>query len=134
MDGTPLPLENYRGKVMVIDFWATWCGPCRLQGKLFEQVAESFRADPNANFLSLNTDQDRSGVPAFLKQEGWTLPAAYAQGLDQLLIVTQLPTLVIFDRQGRIVYREVGVNPESFVEELSKHLRETLRESVGSKQ
>jgi thiol-disulfide isomerase/thioredoxin len=134
MDGTPLPLAGYRGKVMVMDFWATWCGPCRLQGKLFEQVAESFRADPNANFLSLNTDQDRSSAPAFLKQEGWTLPAAYAQGLDQLLIVTQLPTLVIFDRQGRIVYREVGVNPESFVEKLSKHLRGTLRESVGSKQ
>ena len=134
MDGTPLPLADFRGKVMVIDFWATWCGPCRLQGKLIEQVANSFRADPNATFLSLNTDQDRGGVPGFLKQEGWTLPAAYAQGLDQLLSVTQLPTLVIFDRQGRIVYRDDGVNPDTFVEELSKHLRETLRGSQGSKQ
>ena len=59
---------------------------------------------------------------------------AYAQGLDQLLSVSQLPTLVIFDRQGRIVYREDGVNPGSFAEELSKHLRETLQESAGSKQ
>ena len=133
-DGTPLPLADYRGKVIVMDFWATWCGPCRLQGKLVEQVAESFRTDPHAAFLSLNTDQDRSGVPAFLKQEGWTLPVAYAQGLDQLLSVRELPTLVIFDRQGRIVYREDGVNPGSFVEELSKHLRETLRESIGSGQ
>ena len=84
MDGTPLPLAGYRGKVMVMDFWATWCGPCRLQGKLVDQVAESFRTDSSAAFLSLNVDQDRSGVPAFLKQQGWTLPAAYAQGLDQL--------------------------------------------------
>jgi len=134
MDGTPLRLADYRGKVIVMDFWATWCGPCRLQGKLVEQVAESFRADSSAAFLSLNTDQDRSGVPAFLKQEGWTVPAAYAQGLDQLLSVRELPTLVIFDRQGRIVYRQDGVNPGSFVEELSKHLRETLREAVGSGQ
>jgi thiol-disulfide isomerase/thioredoxin len=134
MDGTPLPMANYRGKVIVMDFWATWCGPCRLQGKLVDQVAETFRTDPDAAFLSLNTDQDRSGVPAFLKQEGWTVPAAYAQGLEQLLSVRELPTLVIFDRQGRIVYREDGVNPGSFVEELSKHLRETLRESVGSRQ
>ena len=134
MDGTPLPLADYRGKVMVMDFWATWCGPCRLQGKLLDQVAGDFRADPNAIFLSLNTDQDRSGVSAFLKQEGWTIPAAYAQGMEQLLSVRELPTIVIFDRQGRIVYRQDGVNPESFAEELSKHLRETLRESAGSKQ
>jgi thiol-disulfide isomerase/thioredoxin len=128
MDGSPLPLANYRGKVMVIDFWATWCGPCRLQGKLIDQVAERFRADPNATFLSLNTDQDRSGVPAFLKQEGWTVPVAYAQGLDHLLGVREFPTLVIFDRQGRIVYRQDGVNLETFAAELTKHLRETLKQ------
>jgi len=134
MDGTSLPLASYRGKVIVMDFWATWCGPCRLQGKLVDQVAKNFRTDSSAAFLSLNVDQDRSGVPTFLKQEGWTLPVAYAQGLDQLLSVRELPTLVIFDRQGRIVYREDGVNPGSFAEELSKHLRETLQESAGSKQ
>ena len=134
MDGTSLPLASYRGKVIVMDFWATWCGPCRLQGKLVDQVAKNFRTDSSAAFLSLNVDQDRSGVPTFLKQEGWTLPVAYAQGLDQLLSVRELPTLVIFDRQGRIVYREDGVNPGSFAEELSKHLRDTLQESAGSKQ
>ena len=84
---------------------------------------------PNAVFVSVNVDEDRSGVPSFLKQEGWTLPMAYAQGLDQLLSVSALPTLVIFDRQGQIVYREDGVNPGSFVEELSKHLRATLQDS-----
>jgi hypothetical protein len=91
-------------------------------------VAESFRTDPNATFLSLNTDQDRTSVPTFLKQAGWTVPEAYAQGLDQLLSVRELPTLVIFDRHGHVVYRQDGVNPESFVEELSKHLRETLKQ------
>jgi thiol-disulfide isomerase/thioredoxin len=134
MDGTPLPLASYRGKVIVMDFWATWCGPCRLQGKLVEQVAASFRTESDAAFLSLNTDRDRGGVRAFLKQQGWTLPAAYAQGLDQFLGVRALPTLVIFNRQGRIVYRDNGINAGSFVAELSKHLRETLDESAGSKQ
>ena len=129
MDGTLLPLADCRGKVMVMDFWATWCGPCRLQGKLFEQVAGSFLADSSAAFLSLNTDQDRSGVPVFLKQQGWTVPVAYAQGLDQLLNVSELPTVVIFDRQGRIVYRREGVDPANFADELSKHLREALQQS-----
>ena len=69
VDGTPLPLASYRGKVLVLDFWATWCGPCRVQGKLVEQVAGVYRSDSSATFLSLNIDQDRSGVPAFLKSK-----------------------------------------------------------------
>ena len=134
MDGTPLPMKSYRGKVMVVDFWATWCGPCRLQGKLIDEVAKSIGPHPNLAFLSLNTDQDRSGVAAFLQQAGWTVPVAYAQGLDQFFGVSALPTLVIFDGQGRIVYRQEGVNPESFAEDLSKHLREALQEAGGNKQ
>jgi thiol-disulfide isomerase/thioredoxin len=134
LDGTPLPMADYRGKILVVDFWATWCGPCRVQGQLVDQVAQRFRADPNIVFLSLNIDEDRSGVPAFLKQVGWTVPVAYAQGLEQLFNVRELPTLVIFDRQGRIVYRENGLDPQTFADDLSQHLRDALQESAGGKQ
>jgi thiol-disulfide isomerase/thioredoxin len=134
LDGSPLPMSDFHNKVLVVDFWATWCGPCRMQGQLFDQVARSFRGEPNIVFLSLNMDQDRTGVPAFLKLAGWTIPSAYAQGLDALLNVTELPTLVVFDRQGQIVDRQEGLDVQTFVAELSKRLQDTLNESAGSKQ
>jgi thiol-disulfide isomerase/thioredoxin len=125
-DGSPLRLADYRGKVLVLEFWATWCGPCRMEGKLLERVTENFRNQPAAVFLAVNVDDDRAGVPAFLKEEQWTTPVAYSQGLDRLLGVQSLPTLVIFDRSGRVVFRQEGLVLSSFVETLDKKVREAL--------
>ena len=71
-------------------------------------------------------DEDRAGVPAFLKEEQWTTQVAYSQGLERLLAVQSLPTLVIFDRNGRVVFRQEGLDYEKFVDTLNKKLRETL--------
>jgi thiol-disulfide isomerase/thioredoxin len=125
-DGSPLRLADYRGKVLVLEFWATWCGPCRAEGRLLERVVENFRNEPAAVFLAVNVDEDRAGVPAFLKEERWTTPVAYAQGLDRLLGVQNLPTLVIFDRNGRVVFRLEGLDYERFVDALNKKVREIL--------
>jgi thiol-disulfide isomerase/thioredoxin len=126
-DGSSVRLADYRGKVLVLEFWATWCGPCRMEGKLLERVTENFRNEPAAVFLAVNVDDDRAGVPAFLKEEQWTTPVAYARGLDRLLGVQALPTLVIFDRSGRVVFRQEGLALSSFVETLDKKVREALR-------
>jgi thiol-disulfide isomerase/thioredoxin len=125
-DGSPLRLADYRGKVLVLEFWATWCGPCRMEGKLLERVEEKFRNEPAAVFLAVNVDEDRAGVPAFLKEERWTTQVVYSQGLERLLTVQSLPTLMIFDRNGRVVFRQEGLDYERFVDTLDKKLRETL--------
>jgi thiol-disulfide isomerase/thioredoxin len=131
-DGSPLPLADYRGKVLVVEFWATWCGPCRLAGKLFERVVEDFRNQPAAVFLAVNVDEDRASVPAFLKEAQWTTQVAYAQGLDRLLGVLSLPTLLIFDRSGHVVFRQEGLVFSSFVETVEKKVREALGQSVAA--
>jgi thiol-disulfide isomerase/thioredoxin len=125
-DGSPLRLADYRGKVLILEFWATWCGPCRLEGKLLERVVENFRNEPAAVFLAVNVDEDRTGVPAFLKEEQWTTQVAYSQGLERLLGVQSLPTLVIFDRNGRVVFRQEGLDYATFVDTLDKKVREAL--------
>jgi thiol-disulfide isomerase/thioredoxin len=127
-NGPPLRLADYRGKVLVMEFWATWCGACRLEGKLVERVAENFRNEPGVQFLAVNVDEDHTAVPAFLKAEQWTTTVAYSQGLERPLAVQSLPTLVIFDRRGLVVYRLEGLEPGSFMEALDKKVREVLRQ------
>jgi thioredoxin-related protein len=89
-------------------------------------VVENFRNEPAAVFLAVNVDEDRAGVPAFLKEAQWTTQVAYSQGLDRLLGVQSLPTLLIFDRNGRVVFRQEGLTYETFVETVDKKVREAL--------
>jgi cytochrome c biogenesis protein CcmG/thiol:disulfide interchange protein DsbE len=119
VDNTPLFIAPYRGKTIVMSFWATWCTPCHLLEPLFDQVAKSYSGDPNIFFFSISTDDDQSLVGPFVAREKWTVPVAFADGLDDFLKVGTLPTVIIIDRKGKIVYRVGGFTPDTFSEELT---------------
>ena len=102
-----------------MSFWATWCGPCHILEPMFAQAAKIYSGDPNLVFLALNVDDDQSLVAPFVAREKWSVPMAFADGLDDLLKVETLPTVLIIDRKGKIVYRVGEFSPETFSEELT---------------
>jgi thiol-disulfide isomerase/thioredoxin len=118
-DAAPLKMADERGKVVVLDFWATWCGPCREAEPLLEQVGQLFKGSSDIVFLALNSDDDRTRVAPYLAKEKISGTTVFADGLDRLLDVNALPTVLVLDRGGKIAYRSDGVDPDTFVASLT---------------
>ena len=125
-DGTPYPLADTKGQVMVVNFWATWCGPCRALKPQFERVAAQFQGDRNISFLEVNCDEDETLVAPYLEEVKPRTPVVFADGLDRLLAVNSFPTVVVIDRQGKIAYRAQGFGDDAFERELTLAARRAL--------
>jgi thiol-disulfide isomerase/thioredoxin len=124
-DGSPVRLADMKGKVVVLNFWATWCGPCRELEPLFEKVAARYATKPDVIFYGLNCDDDESLVGPFLAQEKPKTLTLFADGLDRLLGVNSFPTTVVLDRSGKIAFREDGFDPEGFEKSISEAIERT---------
>ena len=134
LEGAPLKLASLQGKVIVMDFWATWCGPCRVQHPLFEKVKERFRGHPGVVFLAVNADEDRTAVAPFVKAEGWSRETYFEDGLAALLRVNSLPTTLIFDKNGKLMDRMIGFLPDRFTEQLTKEIGQALGSNAEGKE
>jgi thiol-disulfide isomerase/thioredoxin len=127
VDGGKLAIASLKGKAVVFDFWATWCGPCRAQHPLYEQVKQRFHDSPDVVFLSIDTDDERELVPPFLKESGWGQQVYYDDGLSRVLAITSIPTTIILDRHGEVVSRMNGFVPGRFVDMLSDRIKDALK-------
>src|SRR4029077_9166737 len=109
LDGGKLDLKSTRGKVVIFDFWATWCVPCRAQHPLYEELKKRFRERDDVMFLSVNTDEDHQLVAPFLEAQRWSASNIFFDnGLVRLLTVSTIPTPIIADKQGRLASRMNG--------------------------
>ena len=76
-------MATLKGKIVVFDFWATWCVPCRAQHPLYEQVKKRFAGNPDVVFLSIDTDEDRALVQPFLDEVKWKDAVYFEDGLSR---------------------------------------------------
>jgi thiol-disulfide isomerase/thioredoxin len=112
-DGPPFALADAKGKVLVLNFWATWCGPCREWEPHFERVAGHFLGrEKEVVFLEVNCDEDEALVAPYLAEEKPKTTVVFADGLDELWHVNSFPTTLILSRTGKIAYRTEGFDPE----------------------
>jgi thiol-disulfide isomerase/thioredoxin len=126
--GEKLLLGSLRGSVLVLDFWATWCGPCRIQHPMYEKVKQTYKSRPEVVFLSINTDEDRSLVEPFLKEAGWQKTVYFEDGLSRLLRISSIPTTIIVNRRGEMSGRITGFNADRFVAMLVERIEEALED------
>lgn len=125
VEGEPLKLTSLRGKVVVLDFWATWCGPCRIQHPLYEEVKKKFDNRNDVVFIAINTDEDQNAVAPFLADNKWSAKSVYFEdGLSQLLKVSSIPTTIVLDKTGQVFSRMNGFVPDKFVDTLAARIEE----------
>jgi thiol-disulfide isomerase/thioredoxin len=112
LDGTPQSLAQWRGKVMVVNFWATWCGPCREEMPEFVRAQREF-GPKGLQFVGIAVDQ-RDKVAQFAKEFELNYPALIG-GYEAMDVakplgnrLAALPFTVVLDRQGRIVHTQLG--------------------------
>jgi peroxiredoxin len=126
-DGQEVALADLKGKVVLIDFWATWCGPCRKAMPGIQSIRDKYPADKVAVF-GISTGESEAADPgAFLKKQGFTYTALVnGETIAAAYKASALPTLYILDQDGKILHAEKGYREGAdaqFVELIDKALR-----------
>jgi peroxiredoxin len=116
-DGRTLTMESLRGRPVLINHWATWCGPCRVE---MPEIVEAAKAHPDLVVLAVNMMEARSQIEPFAAEFGLEIPVVVDPDakVRDLYAVRGLPTSIVVDREGRISSVWAGVLTATKLEEL----------------
>ena len=120
-DSNDVSLSALRGHAVLLDFWATWCGPCRAEAPVVDRISRKYR-DQGLAVIGVNTS-DQSGTAAqYAKGHGLTYPIALDTGdrAANAYGVESLPTLVVISKTGKVVAFRSGTTTESELDDLVK--------------
>ncbi|WP_424644497.1 TlpA family protein disulfide reductase [Embleya sp. AB8] len=133
LDGKDISLADFKGKVVVLNVWGSWCPPCRAEAADFQQ-AHTESADKGVQFLGINTrDATQANALAFVESKGITYPSLWDPDAREILKFTgnlnpnAIPSTLIIDREGRIAARVLRAVT---IEELRSMIDPVLSEPV----
>jgi peroxiredoxin len=112
VDGRTVSLAQFRGDVVMINFWASWCGPCRQEMPLLDSIYKQYK-DMGFTLLGVNVEPDPHNADAWLKRTPVSYPILYdpQSQVSQLYRVQAMPTTVIIDRHGIVRFVHNGYLP-----------------------
>ena len=127
-DGLSKNTSELRGKVLFINFWASWCPPCRAEFPSIEKLYSKFKGNPDILFLTINEDEDLSAAKSYINQEKLTLPFYKTmKAVPKEIYNGTLPTTIVMDKNGKIRYRHEGFAnyaSEKFIQQVEELISE----------
>ena len=126
--GDNLRLSEHRGDVVMVNFWATWCGPCRQEMPLLDELYSRYQR-VGFSLLGVNIDDNSSKAMNMISELGVSFPVLFdnRKEVSKLYNVDAMPVTVIIDREGTVRYVHQGYKPgyeEMYLDQIRSLLRE----------
>jgi thiol-disulfide isomerase/thioredoxin len=138
LDGKSIKLADYAGKVVIVNLWATWCGPCRIEIPHLIDIANEYRG--RVELIGLTNEDpvaDAEKVNEFVREQkinytvGWA-SQEFALGLMQGQIRNSIPQSFVISREGRVVKRFVGFSPVQTPPQMRQAVEQAVNEKSGT--
>jgi peroxiredoxin len=128
LDGPNLRLKEQRGKVVLVNFWATWCAPCREEMPQLNKLFDKYRAS-GFTLLGVNVDEDGRNAAGIASQLGLKFPVLLDsdKAVSKAYALSAMPSTVLIDRDGRMRFMHAGYRP-GYELEYDKQIRSLLKE------
>ena len=129
-DGTGIDSSTLQNKVVFLNFWASWCPPCRAEFPSVQKMYDHYKNNPDMVFLTVNLDDNAALGKSYLKEKGFTVPFLIPAGnIPDVLYNGSLPTTVVLDKKGEIRLHHKGLadySKDSFYKQIDELLKQKL--------